>query len=351
MRRCGYAQPVTEIGYALSSEEHRPDALIGFAKRAEEAGFTFAMISDHFHPWTSRQGQSPFVWSVLGGLARETSALRFGTGVTCPLVRIHPAIVAQAAATVAAMMPGRFFLGVGTGENLNEHVVGRGWPAADERLDMLEESVEMIRELWKGRDMTKRGKHYTVEQARIYTMPDEPPPIYVAAAGSTAAELAGRIGDGLICTKPDKDVVERFASKRADDAPRLGMLHVCWAKSEDEARRTALEVWPNAGIQGELGQELPLPRHFEQAAKNVREDDIAQAVVCGPDPERHVDAILEFTRPASTTCTCTRSGRTRKGSSASTKSPCCRKRVSSAGGASSVRRARPQRVRRHARVR
>jgi G6PDH family F420-dependent oxidoreductase len=270
--------------------------LIANAKRAEEVGFTFALISDHFHPWTSKQGESPFAWTVLGGLARETSALRFGTGVTCPLIRLHPAIVAQAAATVAAMMPGRFFLGVGTGENLNEHVVGQGWPPADERLDMLEEAVGVIRELWRGDDTTKRGRHYSVEQARIYTLPDEPPPIYVAAAAQTSAELAGRIGDGLISTKPDADVVKTFESKRADAAPKLGMLHVCYAASEAEAKRTAHEWWPNGGLNGELSQELPLPRHFEQAAQNVREEDVASSVVCGPDADRHVEAIMEFVR-------------------------------------------------------
>ncbi len=287
---------MTEIGYALSSEEHRPDALIASAKRAEEVGFTFASISDHFHPWTSKQGEAPFAWSVLGALARETSAIRFGTGVTCPLIRIHPAIVAQAAATVASMMPGRFFLGVGTGENLNEHVVGKGWPPADVRLDMLEEAVGMIRALWSGEDTTKRGDHFTVEQARIYTMPDEPPPIYVAAAAQTSAEIAGRIGDGLICTRPDADIVKTFDSKRADAAPKIGMLHVCWAASEAEAKHTAHEWWPNAAIKGELGQELPLPRHFEQAAGTVREEDVAEAIVCGPDADRHVDAILEYVR-------------------------------------------------------
>jgi coenzyme F420-dependent glucose-6-phosphate dehydrogenase len=287
---------MTEIGYALSSEEHRPHALIADAKRAEEVGFTFALISDHFHPWTSKQGQSPFVWSVLGGLARETTAIRFGTGVTCPIIRIHPAVVAQAAATVASMMAGRFFLGVGSGENLNEHVVGRGWPAADVRLDMLEEAVTVIRDLLAGDDTTHRGKHFTVDRARIFTLPDEPPPIYVAAVGQTAAELAGKIGDGLICTKPDEEVVRLFDSKRADAAPKIGMLHVCWAASEEEARKTAHTWWPNSAIKGELGQELPLPRHFEQAAGNVTEDDVAETMPCGPDADRHIDAILEYVR-------------------------------------------------------
>src|SRR3954465_13378228 len=161
---------MAELGYALSSEEHRPNDLVRAAQRAEEVGFTFALISDHFHPWVDAQGQSPFVWSVLGGIAHATQRLRVGTGVPCPLVRVHPAIIAQATATVAAMMPGRFFLGVGSGENLNEHILGDRWPLPDERLEMLEEAVEVIRLLWQGGEQTHRGRHYTVDHARVYTL-------------------------------------------------------------------------------------------------------------------------------------------------------------------------------------
>src|SRR5215212_938565 len=170
-----------EIGYALSSEEHSPNALVQNARLAEDAGFAFALISDHFHPWIDRQGNSPFVWSVIGGIAQATKKLRLGTGVTCPTIRIHPAIIAQAAATSAAMMPGRFFLGLGTGEALNEHILGDRWPTHDARLEMLEEAIEVMRLLWQGGEQTHRGVYYTVENARIYTLPDEPPPIMVAA--------------------------------------------------------------------------------------------------------------------------------------------------------------------------
>ncbi len=165
---------MAEFGYALSSEEHLPNDLVRYAQRAEAAGFTFAGISDHFHPWVDKQGQSPFVWSVLGGIAHATERFRIGTGVTCPMIRIHPAIIAHAAATVACLMPGRFFLGVGTGENLNEHVTGAKWPAPDERLEMLEEAVTVMRLLWEGGYQTHRGKHYTVEHARIFDLPDDP---------------------------------------------------------------------------------------------------------------------------------------------------------------------------------
>src|SRR5690349_22926050 len=172
-----------EIGYSLSSEEHRPNDLVRAARRAEEVGFTFALISDHFHPWIDKQGQSPFVWSVLGGIAQATERLRLGTGVTCPILRYHPAILAQAAATVAAMMPGRFFLGVGTGENLNEHVLGQHWPPYTVPLEMLEEAIGVLRLLWQGGVQSHRGRYYTVENARIYTLPEQPVPIYVAGTG------------------------------------------------------------------------------------------------------------------------------------------------------------------------
>jgi coenzyme F420-dependent glucose-6-phosphate dehydrogenase len=283
-----------ELGYSLSSEEHPPGALVRNAAAAEEAGFGYALISDHIHPWIDRQGQSPFVWSVIGAIAQETDVLRLGTGVTCPLIRTHPAIVAHAAATCAALMPGRFFLGVGTGENLNEHVLGDRWPAPAERLEMLEEAIELMRKLWKGETTTIRGKHYTVENLRIYSLPDEPPDIAVAAAQPKAAELAGRLGDALISTSPDEEIVETFEAAGGEGKPRYGQLHVSVASSEEEARRTAHELWPNAGIQGALTQELPLPEHFEQAVEVVREEDVAETVICEQGAEAHLAKIKEY---------------------------------------------------------
>jgi coenzyme F420-dependent glucose-6-phosphate dehydrogenase len=286
---------MTSIGYALSSEEHAPSDLVRHARLAEEAGFEFALISDHFHPWIDRQGHSPFVWSVLGGIATATERLRVGTGVTCPMIRIHPAIIAQAAATTAAMMPGRFFLGVGTGENLNEHVLGDKWPDWDVRARMLEESVEVIRELWKGEITSFEGEFYTVENARIYTLPPDPIPVMVAASGPRAAELAGKIGDGFISTAPKKDLVKAFDTARSGKRrPHYGQLTVCWGRDEKRARRTAHEMWPTAAIPGEAGQELPNPAHFEQLAEIVTEEMVAERVICGPDVERYVDAIREF---------------------------------------------------------
>ena len=285
---------MAEFGYALSSEEHPPRDLVRFAQCAEDVGFTFALISDHFHPWLDRQGHSPFAWTVIGAIAQATSRLRLGTGVTCPTLRYHPAIVAQAAATAAALMPGRFFLGIGSGENLNEHILGRGWPSAPVRIEMMDEAVEVIRLLWTGGEQTFRGKYFTLDHARLYTLPSEPPPLYIAAAGPQAARDAAERGDGLITTSPDTSVVEAFNAAGGRGKPRLGQVTVCWAADEAGARRTAREWWASAAVPGELSQELPLPRHFEQATKLVREEDVAQAVVCGPDPDKHRQAIQQF---------------------------------------------------------
>jgi G6PDH family F420-dependent oxidoreductase len=284
---------MTEIGYALSSEEHSPNDLVRNARRAEEAGFTFALISDHYHPWVGAQGHSPFVWSVIGAIAHATERLSLGTGVTCPLIRIHPAIIAHAAATAAAMMPGRFFLGLGTGENLNEHILGDRWPPYEVRREMFEEAVEVIRLLWQGGEQSHHGEYYTVENARLYTLPAEPPPIIVAAAAPQSAELAGRIGDGLCSTSPKPEIIEHFKAA-GGRGPRYGQVTVCWAEDEATARRTAFEIWPNAASKGELSQELPTPGHFEQLAKMATEEQVAESVICGPDPQRHIKAIREF---------------------------------------------------------
>jgi G6PDH family F420-dependent oxidoreductase len=279
-----------ELGFALSSEDHGPTALVEQAALAEQAGFTFALISDHYHPWIRKQGHSPFVWATLGGIARATSTLRIGTGVTCPLIRQHPGLVAQAAATVACMTDGRFFLGVGTGEQLNEHVFGARWPAPDERLDMLEEAVELMRLLWKGEDTTHRGAHYTVDRAQIFDVPDSGIDVYVAAAQTKAAELAGRIGDGLISTSPDEDVVKTFGQ----DKPKLGMMHVAYDTDKDAALKRAHELWPNTALEGSLGQELPTPQDFEDAAPMVSPEDVGESTPHGPDPDPYLEQIRKF---------------------------------------------------------
>jgi len=192
------------------------------------------------------------------------------------------------------MMEGRFYLGVGTGEELNEHVTGARWPGPEARLEMLEEAIGVLRLLWQGGYRTHRGKHYTVEQARIFTLPDEPPPIGVAASNPKAAQLAGRLADLLIAVAPDEELIREFEQAGGKDKPRYGQLTVCYAKSEEQARSTAHELWPNAAMGGALGQELATTSHYEAVAELVREEDIAESVVCGPDPQRHLEAIKEF---------------------------------------------------------
>jgi len=283
-----------EVGYKLCSEEQSPQELIDCGRHAEAVGFTFAMISDHYHPWTERQGQSGFVWSVLGGLAQATERLVIGTAVTCPSFRIHPAIIAQAAATVASLMPGRFILGVGSGENLNEHIFAEHWPEADVRLERLQEAIAVIRELWKGEQHSHYGKFFTVENARIFSLPERLPPIFVAASGPKSAEAAGRCGNGLISTSPDKKVVEGFRRNGGAGKDCYGEMAVCWAESEAEGLRTAFEHWPNLAITGELSQVLPVPAHFEQAAKMLREEDLAEDLVCGNKVEAYLEKLKKY---------------------------------------------------------
>jgi coenzyme F420-dependent glucose-6-phosphate dehydrogenase len=282
---------MVHLGYMLSSEKHPAQDLVAFAARAEQVGFEYAMISDHYHPWIDKQGQSPFVWSVLGGIARETGTLPVGTAVTCPIIRYHPAIVAQAAATVAQLMPGRFMLGVGTGEALNEHITGGHFPALEMRIAMLEEAVEIIRSLWSGRMIRHYGKYFTVENARVYSRPEQPPPVMIAAGGKRAAELAGRIGDGLVNFEPSPEIVRTFRSAGGEGKPRYIEYKVCWAADEAQARRIARAITPTVALQGEVTTLLPNPAHMEQATATITEEQVAQVVVCGPDPQRHIQGI------------------------------------------------------------
>ena len=282
------------LGYALSSEEHTTADLVRNAALAEEHGFGFALISDHYHPWVDAQGHSPFVWSVLGAIARETRTLEVGTGVTCPMIRIHPAIIAQAAATTADLFGDRFFLGIGTGENLNEHILGDHWPPYEERKEMLVESIEVMRGLWEGELFSHRGEHYIVENACLYTLPTAPPPIMIAAAGPESAAVAGEWGEGLIVTAPDREVIDTFRGAGGRGKPIYGQVTGCWAATEAEATKTLHRVWPNAGVPGELSQELALPQHFEQAASLVTPEMLAEKMPVGPDPQRWIDAARAY---------------------------------------------------------
>jgi G6PDH family F420-dependent oxidoreductase len=284
---------MVSFGLTLSSEEHGPRDLVANAISAEAAGFDFVSISDHFHPWTSQQGHSPFVWSVLGAIAHATDRLDLAVGVTCPIIRIHPVIVAQAAATTALLAEGRFTLGVGTGEALNEHVLGHRWPRPDVRREMLAEAVELIRELWSGETVDRRGRFYEVENARLFDPPASPPPIVVSGFGPASTELAAEIGDGYWGHSPDPEPVERYRAA-GGTGPRYAQINVCWASDAAAARATVHRVWPNAGINGQLAQDLPTFTHFEQAAETVREEDAAGSVACGPDVEPFVDSARRF---------------------------------------------------------
>ena len=283
-----------KIGYFLSSEETAPREVVRQAVLAEQAGFEGLWISDHFHPWNDQQGHSGFVWSTIGAIAQATTRMKVTTAVTCPTIRIHPAIIAQAAATSAVLLEGRFALGLGSGEALNEHILGDRWPQADERLEMLEEAVEVIRTLWQGGFQSHRGRHYRVENARIYDLPEQLPAILISGFGPKSTELAARIGDGFCTVSPEKEAVEQVRDQGGQDKLIAGGMKVCWDEDEQRARETAYRLWPNEGLPGELAQILPMPAHFEQASELVTEDQIAEEVPCGPDLDAHLAKIGEF---------------------------------------------------------
>jgi G6PDH family F420-dependent oxidoreductase len=281
-------------GYFLSCEEFGPAELLEQARMAEQAGFEGLWISDHYHPWNGAQGESPFVWSVIGALS-EAVSLPVETAVTCPTVRIHPAVVAQAAATSAVMLgPGRFRLGLGSGEALNEHILGDVWPSAPIRLEMLEEAVTIMRRLFEGEQVSHRGTHYTVENARLYTVPDEPVPIDISGFGPVATSLAARIADGYITMAPDESMVTSFRKGGGGAKPVSGGTHVCFGQDRDACVRTLRRLWPNVLLPGELGQVLPTPAHFEQASQLVTEEMVADSMTCGDDPDEHVSTLKAY---------------------------------------------------------
>lgn len=259
---------------------------------AEDRGFDFVSISDHYHPWISAQGHSPFVWSVLGGIGAATETIEVGVGVSCPILRIHPAILAQAVATTGLLLDERLIWGVGTGENLNEHVLGDPWPAYEVRAAMLEESVALIRRLWSEESVTHRGDHFTVEDARILDRPDKPVPIVISAFGDKSAELAARIGDGLWLSSLNAETIRAF-EQAGGSGPVFSQLTLCWGRDRDEAIALAHRQWPNTGLPGQLNQELRTMLDFEQAVELVTPELISKEVPCGPDPEPVIEKVLE----------------------------------------------------------
>lgn len=284
---------MVKLGYKLMSEEHGPAALVRNARRAEQAGFDFAAISDHYFPWLEEQGHAPFAWSVLGAVGQATERLGLMTAVTCPIMRYHPAIIAQATATMGVLTDGRFTLGVGAGERLNEHVVGQGWPGVSERHERLAEALDIIQGLLAGELTTHRGRYFQVDHAKLFDRPKRKPTVIVAAGGPDAAELAADKADGLIVTEPEKDLVKAF-TKAGGKGPRYCEVAMCCAADEEQARKTAhsrhrwsLTGWP-------VLAELPHDKAFAAASEHISLDAVGKAVSCGPSADRHLEAIHEF---------------------------------------------------------
>jgi G6PDH family F420-dependent oxidoreductase len=285
---------MAQIGYTLMCEQRSPKDLVRDAVLAEQAGFDFAVVSDHFHPWVEAQGHSGYAWSILGAVAQATERLPLMTYVTAPIIRYHPAIVAQKAATMAILADGRFRLGLGAGEQLNEHVVGQGYPAVDVRHAMLTEAVEIIRELWQGGYVTYRGEHYDVEGAKLFDLPAAPPLLGIAVSGKQSCALAGRMADLAIATEPKAELVQQFAQAGGAGKPAVGQTVVCWGPDEEACVKLAHEqfAWSLGGWK--IQAELPNTVHFEAFVQAVTPEQVAQKVPCGPDPEKIVESVKQF---------------------------------------------------------
>ncbi|MFN2607121.1 MAG: LLM class F420-dependent oxidoreductase [Acidimicrobiales bacterium] len=285
---------MTSIGYTVMGEQAGPTQLVADAVRAEELGFDFIAASDHYNPWLSEQGHSPYAWSVLGAIAHATERIDLMTYVTCPTMRYHPAVVAQKAATVQLLSGGRFTLGLGAGENLNEHVIGEDWPPADLRHEMLGEAVEIIRALFDGETVTYRGQHLDAEAARLWDLPPTPPPIGIAVSGPQSCSLAGEHADAMIAVEPLPELGQQFDAAGGRGKPRIGQVGISYDADEKAARARALDQfrWFTGGWK--VMAELPGPTSFDAASKFVREEDIAGQLPCGPDVDAHVAAVKQF---------------------------------------------------------
>ena len=282
---------MAKFGYKLMSEEHGPTALVENARRAEAAGFDFVSISDHFHPWLEAQGHSPFAWSVLGAIANATSTIAITTGLTCPIIRYHPAIVAQAAATVAVMSENRFTLAIGAGERLNEHVTGARWPSVVERHAMLGEAIDIFRALWSGGAHTRVGAHFTIDHAQLYDRPDQPIPIVLGVSGPGGLRLAKEKADGIMATEPKADLVEAFRAGPKPNGPRYCEVALAYAETEAAALALAHARFKFSPFGWSVMSELPSVQGFEAAARFVRPEDMKDLVGAGPDAESHLAVI------------------------------------------------------------
>ena len=293
---------MAQIGYAAMLEQFHPRELITYCQQAEAAGFSGVMAADHVQPWTPQQGNAAFVWAFMAAAAEHTKG-DIGPGVTCPSFRQHPAIIAQAAATMAAMYPGRFWLGLGSGEALNEHVVAGYWPEVAERISRMFEAIEIMRKLFTGKDVKHRGDFYRMETVRLWTMPDQPPPIYVATAGPVTAEKTGRLCDGLITVGAPEEKIEgvfqrfekgaREAGKDPSTMPRVLQLHLSWARTDAEALQNAMTEWPNGGMKFPK-QDIRSPSDFALMAKIVRPEDFEGRMLITSDLDAHRREIQKF---------------------------------------------------------
>ncbi|WP_119071213.1 TIGR03557 family F420-dependent LLM class oxidoreductase [Rubrobacter indicoceani] len=287
------SESAPRIGYKLIAEGYGPKEIVRQAVLAEEAGFDFVEVSDHFHPWLTNQEHSGFVWSMLAGMAERTESIELATGVTCPIIRYHPAIVAQAAATTAILSDGRFTLGVGAGEQLNEHVVGRGWPAVGVRHEMFREALEIIRLLWEGGYKSYEGRHLRLEDARVFDLPPVAPKIAVAIGGPASAKIAAELGDGIFATEPRPDLVASYA-EAGGSGPKYAEVPLSYAPTEDEAAASAHEKF-RFGLTGwKVQAELPNPINFDAATAFIRPQDMKETFGCGPDAARHVEVAQQF---------------------------------------------------------
>ncbi|MGW2931655.1 LLM class F420-dependent oxidoreductase [Streptomyces sp. NPDC001156] len=285
---------MVQIGYTMMTEQAGPRELVDHVVRAEEAGFDFSVTSDHYFPWLRAQGHAPYAWSVLGAAAQATSRIPLMTYVTCPTFRYHPAVVAQKAATVQLLSQGRFRLGLGAGENLNEHVVGEGWPSVEVRHEMLEEAVGIIRELFGGGHVSRRGTYFGVDSARLWDLPDEPPPIGIAVSGERSCALAGRLADLVIAVEPKRELLTTFDRHGGEGKPRVGQLPVCYDRDREVAVRRAHEQFRWFGGGWKVNSELPHPDSFDSATRFVRPEDVASSIPCGDDPSDFVEAVRPY---------------------------------------------------------
>jgi G6PDH family F420-dependent oxidoreductase len=285
---------VTTFGYTLMCEQSPPDRLVHDAQNAERAGFEFAVMSDHYAPWLEEQGHSGYAWSILGAVAQVTERMGLMTYVTCPILRYHPAVVAQKAATMQILSGGRFRLGLGAGENLNEHVVGRRWPAVGERHEMLSEAIDIIGALFEGGNVNHRGKHFDVESARLWDVPGERVPIGVAASGHDSCSLAGRKADMLIATEPKAELASMFDDAGGDGKPRVGQIAISYDADRDAAVQRAHEQFRWFGLGWKVNTDLPGPSAFAAASEFVTPDQVAEQIACGPDVDEHVEKIRAY---------------------------------------------------------